>query len=67
MPQEGDFHRAGPNRATWPSVLNENPYQRPALGPVPIFSSAKCQSGVTKGQDIDLGEVSAVALLVVDA
>jgi hypothetical protein len=30
---QGDSHRAGPNRATRPSVLAENPYQRPALGP----------------------------------
>ena len=33
MRPTGEFHRAGPNRATWPSVLTENPYQRPELGP----------------------------------
>ena len=30
---EGAFHRAGPNRATWPSILTENPYERAELGP----------------------------------
>ena len=28
----GDFHRVGPKCATWPSVLNENPYQKTELG-----------------------------------
>jgi hypothetical protein len=30
---EGAFHRVGPNRATFPSVLSENPDQLPELGP----------------------------------
>ena len=30
---EGDFHRVCPNSATWPSLLAENPYQKPGLGP----------------------------------
>jgi hypothetical protein len=29
----GEFHRDGPNCATLPSVLTENPYQRPERGP----------------------------------
>jgi hypothetical protein len=32
---EGDVHRVGPSRATWPSFLAENPdYQRPERGPL---------------------------------
>jgi hypothetical protein len=31
--QEREPHRVGPNRATWPSVFTENPYERPELGP----------------------------------
>ena len=30
---DGEFHRIGPNCATWPSVLTEHPYQRPELAP----------------------------------
>jgi translation initiation factor 1 (eIF-1/SUI1) len=30
---EGASHRAGPHRATRPSILTENPYQRSELGP----------------------------------
>ena len=28
-----EVHRVGPNCANWPSVLTENPYRRPELGP----------------------------------
>ena len=40
FPLEGAFHRVGPECATWPSLLSENSYGRPALGPQ--FGPTRC-------------------------
>ena len=40
---EGEWHRLGPNRVTWPSVLSENLYRRPVIwaNPVRFFAGSR--------------------------
>jgi hypothetical protein len=53
---ERETHRAGPDRASWPSILNDNPYSmRPDAGP---NLGQPCECYVMGGTFLRLGALA---------